>query len=183
MFCFNKTFRCWLFYGYRVWIKTKLCSTHFCESETESRPHIFWRPKSKNAVQYSTVEKICKKQHSMKDVRKASSPPENIQHFTKWSFFNLSFFRLHEIQIHWPNSIWILIPWLLFRSELIEERLKQFCESESGSVGSGSFHHQTNIVRKTSFPTVLWPLFDFLSLKNDVNVRYFQKVRSRKTFF
>ncbi len=127
----------------------------------------------------------------MKDVRKAFSPPENIQHFTTCSFFNLSFFRFHEIQIHWPNSIWILIPSLLLRSELTEERLKQCCGSGSESVGSvwfgppgsGSFHHQANIVRKTLIPTVLWPLFDFLFLKNDVNVRYLQKVISRKTFF
>ncbi len=35
----------------------------------------------------------------------------------------------------------------------------------SGS-GSGSFYHQAKIVRKTYFVT----LFDFLSLKNDVNV-------------
>ncbi len=44
----------------------------------------------------------------------------------------------------------------------------------SGSVcqmyGSGSFYHQAKIVRKTSILTVLLLLFDFLSLKNDVNV-------------
>ncbi len=44
----------------------------------------------------------------------------------------------------------------------------------SGSVSqmyrSGSFHHQAKIVRKTLIPTVLWFLFDFLSLKNYVNV-------------
>jgi hypothetical protein len=38
--------------------------------------------------------------------------------------------------------------------------------------GSGfvSFHHQAKIVRKTLIPTVLWLLYDFLSLKNDVTV-------------
>ncbi len=36
--------------------------------------------------------------------------------------------------------------------------------------GSGSFYHQTKIVRKTLIPTVLWLLYDFLSFKNDVNV-------------
>ncbi len=43
---------------------------------------------------------------------------------------------------------------------------------ESGT-GSGSFHHQEKIVRmerKTLIPTVLWLLYDFLSLKNYVNV-------------
>ncbi len=44
----------------------------------------------------------------------------------------------------------------------------------SGSVSqryeSGSFDHQTKIVRKTFICTVLRLLYDFLSLKNDVNV-------------
>jgi hypothetical protein len=31
--------------------------------------------------------------------------------------------------------------------------------------GSGSFYHQAKIVRKTLIPTVLWLLYDFLSLK------------------
>ncbi len=66
------------------------------------------------------------------------------------------------------------------------------CGSGSGSVGSvcfgpwsgsrpvsqryesWSFYHQAIvrkiIVRKTLIPNVWWPLFDFLSLKNDVNV-------------
>jgi hypothetical protein len=39
----------------------------------------------------------------------------------------------------------------------------------SGS-GFGSFYHQAKIVRKTSIPTVLWILHDFLSLENDLNV-------------
>ncbi len=37
-------------------------------------------------------------------------------------------------------------------------------------VGSGSFSHQANIVRKTLIPTVLRLIYDFLSLKNDVKV-------------
>jgi hypothetical protein len=36
--------------------------------------------------------------------------------------------------------------------------------------GSGSFYHQAKIERKTLIPTVLRLPFDFLSLKNDVNV-------------
>jgi hypothetical protein len=39
----------------------------------------------------------------------------------------------------------------------------------SGS-GSGSFYHHAKIVRKTLIPTIFFTLFDFLSLKNDVNV-------------
>jgi hypothetical protein len=38
-----------------------------------------------------------------------------------------------------------------------------------GPPGSGSFYHLAKIVRKTLTPTILC-LFDFLSLKNDVNV-------------
>jgi hypothetical protein len=40
-----------------------------------------------------------------------------------------------------------------------------------GPSGSGPFFHQAKIVRKTLIPTVLRLLLDFLSLKNDVNVR------------
>jgi hypothetical protein len=47
-------------------------------------------------------------------------------------------------------------------------------ESGSGSIsqryGSGSFYHHANIVRKTLIPANFVTLFDFLSLKNDVNV-------------
>jgi hypothetical protein len=35
---------------------------------------------------------------------------------------------------------------------------------------SGSFYHQAKIVRKTLISTVLWTLYNFLSLKNNVNV-------------
>ncbi len=57
----------------------------------------------------------------------------------------------------------------------------------SGSISqrSGSFYHQAKIVRKTLISTVLWLLFDFLSLENDVNVpsKSTVPVISRKTFF
>jgi hypothetical protein len=36
--------------------------------------------------------------------------------------------------------------------------------------GSGSFYHHIKIERKTLITTILWPFFDFLSLKNDVNI-------------
>ncbi len=55
----------------------------------------------------------------------------------------------------------------------------------SGSVsqmygsGSGSFYHHAKIVRKTLIPTVMLLLFDFLSLKNDVNINV-QKEKTRK---
>jgi hypothetical protein len=41
--------------------------------------------------------------------------------------------------------------------------------SVSGS-GSGSFYHEAKIVRKTLIAIVLLLLYDFVSLKNDVNL-------------
>ncbi len=52
----------------------------------------------------------------------------------------------------------------------------QCCGSESGSgsnshkYGSGSFYHYAKIVRKPLISTVLWFIFDFLSLKKDLSV-------------
>ncbi len=45
--------------------------------------------------------------------------------------------------------------------------------------GSGSSQHQAKIVRKTFISTVCRLLYDFLSLKNDVNVPVF-RIRLRK---
>jgi hypothetical protein len=56
----------------------------------------------------------------------------------------------------------------------------QCCGSGSQS-GSRSFYHQAKIVRKTLIPTVLWLFFDFLCLKNDVNVP--SKRNKQKHFF
>jgi hypothetical protein len=55
--------------------------------------------------------------------------------------------------------------------------------SGSGSqrYGSGSFYNQEKIVRKTLIPTVLSLLFDFLSLKNDVNGH--SKSNKQKIFY
>ncbi len=52
--------------------------------------------------------------------------------------------------------------------------------SISQRYGSGSFYHQAKRVRKTMIPTVLWLLYDFLSLKNDINV--FSKNNKQKNF-
>jgi hypothetical protein len=41
--------------------------------------------------------------------------------------------------------------------------------------GSGSFHPESKKVRKTLISTVLWLLYDFLTLKNDDNVPTFKK--------
>jgi hypothetical protein len=48
--------------------------------------------------------------------------------------------------------------------------------------GSRSFYHEAKIVRKTLVSTVLLLLFDFLSLKNDVNVPSKSNVQ-KKLFF
>ncbi len=37
--------------------------------------------------------------------------------------------------------------------------------------GSGSVHHQAKILRKNFISIFMWLLYDFLSLKNDANVR------------
>jgi hypothetical protein len=49
----------------------------------------------------------------------------------------------------------------------------------SGS-GSGSFYHHAKNSKKNLDSLYFVTLFDFLSLKNDVNVPYLQKVISRK---
>jgi hypothetical protein len=66
-------------------------------------------------------------------------------------------------------------------------RIHMFFWPGSGSAsqrsGSGSFYHQAKLVRKTLIPTVLWLLFDFLSLKNYVNVPSKSKSNKQKYFF
>ncbi len=54
-----------------------------------------------------------------------------------------------------------------------------------GTAGSGSFYHQVKIVRKTLIFTAKWLLFDFLPLKNDVNVplKSNQQNNFKKKFF
>jgi hypothetical protein len=49
-----------------------------------------------------------------------------------------------------------------------------------GPPGSGSFYHHAKIVRKTFIPYYFVTLFDFLSLKNYVNVPSKSTVISRK---
>jgi hypothetical protein len=61
--------------------------------------------------------------------------------------------------------------------------------SGSGSISqrywsrSGSFYHQAKIVRKILIPTVVRLLFNFLSLKNDVNVPSKSKKQTNLFFF
>ncbi len=54
--------------------------------------------------------------------------------------------------------------------------------STSERYGSGSFYHHEKIVRKNLDSFYFVTLFDYFSLKNDVNVLYLQKVTSGKFF-
>jgi hypothetical protein len=105
----------------------------------------------------------------------------------------------HPLSIFLPISLAISISLCMAAEKNHSKRFKQFAArcllkssvadpdpsdpyffgpSGSGSVsqrygaryGSGSFYHQAKIVRKTLIPTVLFLIFHFLSLKNDVNV-------------
>jgi hypothetical protein len=65
-----------------------------------------------------------------------------------------------------PGSAWIRI---ISVADQDSEDPHVFGPLGLGS-GFGSFYHQAKIVRKTLIPNVLWLIYDFLSLKNDVNV-------------
>ncbi len=107
-------------------------------------------------------------------------PPEQLRTYNIGRFF-LSFWGIFHV----------LKVTLIARSF---KHFKQCCGSRSvhvfgpsGSVsqryGSGTFYHQAKIVRKTLISTVLWLLYDFLSLKNDVNVPLKKLSRIRNTDF
>jgi hypothetical protein len=49
--------------------------------------------------------------------------------------------------------------------------------------GSEPFYHHAKIVKKTSIPTVLWLLYNFLFLKNDVNVTSISNKQKNIEFF
>ncbi len=91
------------------------------------------------------------------------------------------------IQIRMQQKNWIWIHWKEDISKIAD--FGCFGPPGSGSVnrgyryrsGSGSFYHQAKILRKPLIPPVLSHLCDFLSLKNDVNVRYLLKVISKKS--
>jgi hypothetical protein len=75
----------------------------------------------------------------------------------------------------WSFHSHVRYPMLRIRIRRI--RTYVFGPPGSGSVsqryGSGSFYHQAKIVRKTLISTFLLLLYDFLSLKKDVNVSVF----------
>ncbi len=52
----------------------------------------------------------------------------------------------------------------------IEQRINQCCGSGSGSPMFLGLPDPDPLVRKTLILTILWLLYDFLTLKNDVNV-------------
>ncbi len=99
--------------------------------------------------------------------------------------------RIRKEQVDFPTICPVswAPPFILYKNGMFRGFSRFWCfESESGSgstdphifgppgsgsisqrYGSGSFFHHAKIVRKTLIPTILW-LFDFLSLKNYVNV-------------
>ncbi len=68
--------------------------------------------------------------------------------------------RENKVPCCWSGSVGFICFW----ASRIRIRIHG---SESGS---GSFYHSSKIVRQTLIPTVLWLLYDFLYLKNDINV-------------
>jgi hypothetical protein len=106
----------------------------------------------------------------------------NIQLFKTWSFFLLFPPSLSWAILAPPESS----PATPFTSVADPDPFVfgppgSSSRSISQMYGSGSLYHQPKIVRKPLIPTFLLLLFDFLSLKNDVNVP--SKVIRRKTFF
>ncbi len=60
-------------------------------------------------------------------------------------------------------------------------RIRHYLNASGSGSGSESFHHEEKIAKKSWFVcTLMWLLYDFLSLKNYVNV-HLQKVISQKT--
>ncbi len=86
----------------------------------------------------------------------------------------------------------VFVPVLRVQIRRIRIFLVLPAPSASGSVshkygsgsGSGSFHHQAKIARNNLISTVLWLLYNFLSLKNDVNILVFRiriRIRIRRS--
>ncbi len=92
--------------------------------------------------------------------------------------------KTHAIFFLWIVDINEPVNVLISRSitsttlPIVQKHFFQCCGSGSGS---GSFYYQAKIVRKTLIPTDLWLLFDFISLKNDVNVP--SKSNQQENFF
>jgi hypothetical protein len=65
-------------------------------------------------------------------------------------------------------------PWIILRSWIVLAvfGIHKFLRLPDPDFrfGSGSFHNQAKMVRKPLISTVLWLLYDLLSLKNDVNL-------------
>ncbi len=91
-----------------------------------------------------------------------------------WIFFLIKKrWRINEMKVA-EMPAWVLQKRKIVAAKIPVFWILVFGPPGSGSVSqryrSGSFHHQTKIVRKTFISTVLWLLYDVLSLKNDINV-------------
>jgi hypothetical protein len=96
----------------------------------------------------------------------APDPPSSNKNSNKKPLF-LEFYDFFYDFLSLKNDV--NVPVFYFWASRIRIRIR------SHKYGSGSFHHQANIVRKTLISTVfLLLLYDFLSLKNDVNVPVFR---------
>ncbi len=91
--------------------------------------------------------------------------------------------QLNPIQLELPGKLFFSLWHMAYAVLRIRSRTGGSPGSGSGSIspryGSGSFYLQAKLVRKTLIPTILWLLYDFLSLKSDVNVTL--KSNNKKT--
>ncbi len=90
-------------------------------------------------------------------------PGPFFQKFLGYSAFWILFFP-HYISYTGLFGLWIFLP-MIKSVTYVFGPWSYTCEQ-----CCGSFNNQAKIVRKTFIPTVLWLLFYFSSLKNDVNV-------------
>ncbi len=148
-------------------------------------------PRIRIGTKMSRIPNTDKKQKKFCTTSLLPSSPFNISPITS------------KLMPHWTSHLkTIFLPlqnkWCQSVSQLYQKRreaLKNQCAGSwsVGSVpyvfgppgyGSGSFYHQAKIVRRTVtctiLPTVLWLLFNFLSLKNDVKVS--SKSNKQKNF-
>ncbi len=74
-------------------------------------------------------------------------------------FYNFLIQRSHS---HHVSSTWYYLPYSVLDHGFGPPRSGSVSQRYWSGSGSGSFHHQAKIVRKTLNPTVLWLLYDFI---------------------
>ncbi len=108
----------------------------------------------------------------------------------KTNLLNLHRFSFQNIRSRSGSGVGKIIPDPTCPKSAVSNRIWIWIDvsvptvSGSGSIShrSGSFHHYAKIVRKTLIPTVLWLLYEFLTLKNDVTVPS-KRNKQKKIFF